>query len=135
MSVRQPVAWSVAPVLGANDVRAAARYYEDKLGFHCDPETGIYGGIGDEGAVYAILDRDGIVVHLQIRRREINARRQRIENDAYFFVPDADALHEELAVRGATILRPPADAPGYGLRDFLVADLDGNRLMFGSAKD
>ena len=89
-------------------------------------------GEGEEAAVYAILDRDGTEIHLQIRRREIFAdKRESLESDAYFFVPDADALHAELVGRGASILRPPQDEP-YGLRDFAVEDLEGHRLLFGT---
>ena len=125
--------WGLAPVLGVRDVRAAAAYYQDKLGFGCDPATGIFEPTG-ESAVYAILERDGVVVHLQIRRRELPTDRERIESDAYFFVPDADALHREFERSGATILRGPLDGPSYSLRDFVVEDLDGNRLLFGSPK-
>jgi uncharacterized glyoxalase superfamily protein PhnB len=39
-------------------------------------------------------------------------------------------LHAELQKRGARVLKPPANQP-YGLRDFDVADLDGNMLFFG----
>ena len=121
--------WRVAPILGFRDVRKAAEYYRDVLGFN---ERNVMDGIGEEGAVYAILDKDGIEIHLQIRRREIFAnKRESIESDAYFFVPDPDALHIELVRRGASVLRPPQDEP-YGLRDFTVEDLEGHRLVFGT---
>jgi uncharacterized glyoxalase superfamily protein PhnB len=97
--------WRVAPILGFPDVRKAAEYYRDVLGFS---ERSVMEGVGEEAAVYAILDRDGLEIHLQIRRREIFAdKRESIESDAYFFVPDADGLHAELVRRGASIL-PPA---------------------------
>ena len=119
----------VAPILGFRDVRRAAEYYKDVLGFR---ERSVMEGEGEEAAVYAILDRDGTEIHLQIRRREIFAdKRESLESDAYFFVPDADALHAELVGRGASILRPPQDEP-YGLRDFAVEDLEGHRLLFGT---
>ncbi|HVH80129.1 MAG TPA: VOC family protein, partial [Stellaceae bacterium] len=46
------------------------------------------------------------------------------------FVDDVDALHAEFATRGARIVAPPQDYD-YGMRDFDVADLDGNRVTFG----
>jgi catechol 2,3-dioxygenase-like lactoylglutathione lyase family enzyme len=46
------------------------------------------------------------------------------------FVDDVDRLHADLQKRGARILKAPANY-GYGLRDFDVADLDGNMLFFG----
>jgi len=51
----------------------------------------------------------------------------------YFVVDDADALHEYQARQGARVLRPPADQE-YELRDYTVADLDGNELTFGHYK-
>ncbi len=113
-------------------MRKAADYYRDVLGF---TERSVFEGVGEEPAVYAILDKDGIEIHLQIRRREVFAdKREGIESDAYFFVPDADALHTELVSRGASVLRPPQDEP-YGLRDFTVEDLEGHRLVFGTPLD
>lgn len=126
--------WSLSPVLGARDVRSACDYYCAKLGFTCP--DGVFSPAGDEsGGVYAILHRDGIVIHLQIRRREVyQMPRERIESDAYFYVGDADRLFEEFRQSGAKIFREPEDGPTYGLRDFVVEDLDGNRLLFGSPK-
>jgi catechol 2,3-dioxygenase-like lactoylglutathione lyase family enzyme len=41
-----------------------------------------------------------------------------------------DALHADLVKRGARVLKAPKDYD-YGLRDFDVADLDGNMIFFG----
>ena len=41
-----------------------------------------------------------------------------------------EALHADLVKRGAKVLKAPANYD-YGLRDFDVADLDGNMLFFG----
>jgi uncharacterized glyoxalase superfamily protein PhnB len=45
-------------------------------------------------------------------------------------VDDVDALHGDLVTRGAKVLKAPNDYD-YGLRDFDVADLDGNMIFFG----
>lgn len=45
-------------------------------------------------------------------------------------VDDVDALHADLVKRGACVLKAPKDYD-YGLRDFDVADLDGNVIFFG----
>ena len=45
-------------------------------------------------------------------------------------VDDVDALHADLVKRGARVLKAPKDYD-YGLRDFDVADLDGNMIFFG----
>lgn len=61
--------WQVAPVLGVPNVRQAAEYYREVLGFHVDPEHGVFQPVADEpGGVYGIVDREGVRVHLQIRR-------------------------------------------------------------------
>jgi predicted enzyme related to lactoylglutathione lyase len=124
--------WTVQPIVGARDVKRAVSYYTEVLGFEC---RSFYEGGGDEGGVYALLQREGAGLHVQIRRRPLFPEgRNRIEADLYFYVPDADALHAELKARGARILRPVEDGPNYGMRDFVVEDLDGNRILFGSDK-
>ena len=124
--------WYVCPVLRVADVRAAAAYYVDQLGFSC-PDDSIHEGIGDEGAVYAICRRGDIAVHLGRRREghEIDPGAEPNALGAYFEVPDVDALFVELRDRGADIVREPLDEP-YGMRDFSVRDLDGYNLAFGS---
>ncbi len=127
------MAWRHAPVLGCRDVRAAAHWFRDVLGFHLDPETGVIDGVeADEGAIYAVLTRADAMVHLQIRRRDpFGGTREDIESDAYFYVEDADALLAEFRERGARVLREPMDEP-YGLRDFVIETPEGHRLLFGS---
>jgi uncharacterized glyoxalase superfamily protein PhnB len=44
-------------------------------------------------------------------------------------VEDADALYEELRAKGAKVEGPPVSYP-WGLRDFSVVDLEGNRITF-----
>ena len=123
--------WRVAPILGAADVRKAVDYYVEKLGFECGPAA-VFEPSGPDGAVYALLERGGADLHLQIRRVPNERERQRIERDVYFYVPDVDALHDELRGRGATIVAFPKNAR-YALRELEVVDLDGNRITFGSA--
>jgi uncharacterized glyoxalase superfamily protein PhnB len=131
-SITMSTAWRLEPVVGATDVKQAVGYYTDVLGFEC---TSVLEGVGDEGGVYALLRRNGIGLHIQIRRRPLYPQgRNRIESDLYFFVEDADALFEELKARGARLIREVQDGPNHGLRDFVVEDLDGNRLIFGSPK-
>ena len=124
--------WHVAPILGVRNVRRGAEYYRDVLGFHLDPENGVIQPTADEpGGVYAIVDRDGISLHLQIRRGEIPERtRQAFERDVYFYVDDVDAVHTDLRARGAIIRQPPRMAP-YGIRELEVEDIHGYRLTFG----
>ena len=50
--------------------------------------------------------------------------------DAYFWVNNADALHAEYQSAGADVVCDPEDR-AYGMREFLVRDLDGHVLAFG----
>lgn len=124
--------WSAAAILGVRDVRQAAEYYRDVLGFTLDPENGVFQPSADEpGGVYAIVERAGVLIHFQIRRGEIPARtRQAHERDVYLYVQNLDNLHADLQTRGAKILQPPQIAP-YGFRELVVEDLNGFRLAFG----
>ncbi len=126
------MAWSVAPILGSNHVVNSVNYYCEKLGFQAP--DGVFMPEGhDQSGVYAIVQRDGISLHLQIRRRSIfPEHRERIESEVYLYVEDVDPLFAEFSNSGAKILRGITDGPSYDLRDFVVQDPDGNRLIFGS---
>lgn len=122
------MSWRSAPVLGVRDVEAAADRYAKQLGFECP------GGVfrpADGEAVYAVMRRGGIEMHLQIRRRNIwSAQRAGHERSAYVYCADADELHREFSGAGARVLEPPTDMP-YGNRELVVQDGDGHRLAFG----
>ncbi len=120
-------AWRAEPILGVRDVRLAVDFYTKVLGFHCE---NIFEPDGGDGAVYALLDRDGVGIHLQIRRRE-PLNRTEIERDVYFYVPDVDILYAEWKRCGAVCRLGPTDAP-YGMRELVIEDRDGNLLAFGS---
>jgi len=124
--------WRIAPIIGVSNVRQAAEYYRDVLGFSLDPIDGVFQPSADEPTgVYAIVKRDGIQIHFQIRRGEVPQRtRPPFERDVYFYVDGIDAVHTDLERRGARIVQPPRVAP-YGIREIVVEDLNGFRLTFG----
>lgn len=103
------------PELPVADVERAQQYYHDVFGF----EIGwLYPG-KEIGAVscsrFAIFFRHKPqpfepVVH-------------------WIFSPEIDAAHDELQKRGARIVEPLELKP-WGLRQFTVEDLDGNRFYF-----
>ena len=109
-----------APVFVVRDVPKSVAYYRDALGF--DIEF-LYG----EPTFYAGVERDNVLIHLQAAHE---ARRQPGQAAMNVFVSDVDALYQELKERGAKVLNSPEDY-AYGMRDFNVADLDGNELCFG----
>jgi len=102
------------PELPCGDVAAAVAWYRDVLGFRINYQQQDLG----------VMDRDAITL-LLIARTE----RHTGIGSCEVFVSDADALYEELAAKGAGVLGPPVSRP-WGLRDFQVIDLDGNRITF-----
>jgi uncharacterized glyoxalase superfamily protein PhnB len=124
--------WQASPVLGVRNVRQAAEYYRDVLGFSLDPVDGVFQPSEDEpGGVYAIVKRPGAWIHFQIRRGgQPDRSRQPLERDVYLYVEDLDTLHADLQRRGAVIRQGPRVAP-YGIREIEVEDLNGYRLTFG----
>lgn len=128
----QSKAWKASPVLGVRQVREAAEYYRDVLGFRLDPIDGVFQPSPDEpGGVYAIVTRSGVQIHFQIRRGESpQAQRPAFERDVYLYVDDVDGLYADLQRRGARIRSAPQMAP-HGIREMVVEDLNGYRLAFG----
>jgi len=106
-------------VVVVNDLEVAQQYYKDVLGFTIDGE---------------FVFREG--VHFLFKESKVEGAVRPnaqigVVLDAYIWVEDVDALHEELQSRGAKIIFGPADME-YNMRDVLVEDLYGYRLCFGS---
>lgn len=117
----------VAPILLVRDVRTAADYYRDKLGFTYDRLWG-------EPPAFCMVHRDGRTVMLsQVPAgTEIVPHWQVVDKmwNAYFWVDDVESIYQEFQRSGAIIdyelhLKP------YGVKEFGVQDLDGHDLAFG----
>ena len=109
------------PILVVRDIQKSVAYYRDALGFTVDFTYG-------EPPSYAGVYRGSVLLHLQA---ESQADRPPGGSAVYLYVEDADRIYRELRERGARIEKEPQDYP-YGLRDFDVRDLDGNRLVIAS---
>lgn len=124
--------WSIAPYFIVDDVVTSANYYRDRLGFH-------YERLWNDPPSFAMVKRQGIIIMLaQLEGPRTGAIRPNRSVDpeagawdAYVWVDDADALHEEYQAKGVTIARPPCDQP-YDCRDFEIDDINGYRLCFGT---
>jgi catechol 2,3-dioxygenase-like lactoylglutathione lyase family enzyme len=103
------------PELPLSDVAAGVAYYCDVLGFRINYAEGDLG----------VMDRDDITLVLIGR-----THRHLGIGSCYVYVRDADALHAELKARGANLQGEPVSHP-WGLRDFQILDLEGNRVSFG----
>jgi uncharacterized glyoxalase superfamily protein PhnB len=114
----------LAPVLLAPDVREALDYYRDVLGFQVEP----YELVPED---YGYATRDGARIHLA----HADACRPNSDLvsdlfDVYVWVDDVEAVHAELAGRGANIVHAPIDRP-WGMREIRVRDLNGYILGLG----
>ena len=101
------------PELPVEDVERAQQYYRDVLGFQIgwlDPGKGI-------GAV----SRGKIVIFFRKRARPFEPAVH------WVFADDVEASYVEMKASGANIVEPLETKP-WGLRQFTVDDLDGNRF-------
>lgn len=103
-----------APVLHVPDVKGAAAFYRDVLGFTCD--------FGDDA--YAVVWRDNSAIHF--------VRDDGSPSGIHLFqwVQDVDAYYKEIVGRGASVAKEPVDQP-YGIREFGLLDVNGVRIVFG----
>jgi catechol 2,3-dioxygenase-like lactoylglutathione lyase family enzyme len=105
------------PTLYVPDIASAVSFYEKKLGFLVaftlgDPPDMAGVNLGD---VQMFLEKGTPAPQ---------------GCSVYFVVGNADELFEFHHSNGVDIVRPPEDQP-YGLRDYLVRDLNGYQLFFG----
>jgi catechol 2,3-dioxygenase-like lactoylglutathione lyase family enzyme len=110
-------------VFTVKDVVASIAYYREKLGFDLAFQYG-------EPIFYVGPSSGSVQLHLIAAAR---APRPPGHGAVSILVDDVDGLHADLQKRGARILKAPADQ-AYGLRDFDVADPDGNMIFFGMEK-
>jgi predicted enzyme related to lactoylglutathione lyase len=109
-SIGQPV-----PELPVTDVERAQQYYRDALGFdiawlYADKEIGA-------------VSRGKVSVFFRKREPPFEPAVH------WVFAEDIDASYLELKSFGANIVEPLEKKP-WGLRQFTIEDLDGNRFHF-----
>jgi catechol 2,3-dioxygenase-like lactoylglutathione lyase family enzyme len=107
-------------VFTVTNVMESAAYYRDKLGFDVAFQYG-------DPTFCVGLCSGAVTLHLIAAAK---APRPPGHGAVSISVDDVDALHPDLVKRGAKVLKAPKDYD-YGLRDFDVADLDGNMIFFG----
>ena len=101
------------PELPVVDVERAQQHYRDVLGFEVNwlyPDKSI-------GAV----SRNDFAIFFRKRTPPFEPAVH------WMFAPDLDATYHELRSSGANIVEPREKKP-WGLRQFTVEDLDGNRF-------
>jgi catechol 2,3-dioxygenase-like lactoylglutathione lyase family enzyme len=108
---------SAAAVFQVSNLEGSLKYYKDVLGFSQEFRFGDYAGLKFGEA------------HLHLAGH--NAHNRPVGGGSvYVFCDEVDAYHAELKRKGARLKSEPKDYP-YGMRDFAVADPDGNLLGFG----
>jgi hypothetical protein len=115
-----------APVLLVSDVEASANYFRDCVGFKYDR---FYG----DPPHFCITNRDGHFLMLaKADPSQITPYWKIVDCmwNAYFWVDDAKALHDELVAAGAKIDYGLGVKP-YGILEFGIQDLDGHDIGFG----
>jgi len=118
---------SGASVFLVQDVQASAAYFRDTMGFRFDRFWGDPPGFcmvwrDEQCIMLSQASEPGLI-------RPVSSVAPAVW-DAYFWVDDVDAFHQELSAKGATIAYAPFVKP-YGVKEFVVVDLDGHQLAFG----
>jgi uncharacterized glyoxalase superfamily protein PhnB len=124
----------VCPELFVPDVGAAIGFYTGKLGFtlyRVDPP----GEPGPSSEFAIVTLGRAVVMFAQDRLYESMAgrieSRRGVAIDVRIMVDDADAVYNRCRDSGVEIVHEIADRY-YGLRDFVISDLNGFRLRFAS---
>jgi catechol 2,3-dioxygenase-like lactoylglutathione lyase family enzyme len=108
-----------AAAVPVSDIAQALAFYQDILGMSVTFTNGDPTG-------FVILRRDAAELHLTL----VRGHRAGLHNVAHLMVTDATALHDHLVASGARIVKGLRDADN-GLRGFVMADPDGNRIDVG----
>ena len=106
---------SVTPILRVADLDVSLEYYVRALGFAVEFRDGGFASVRRGKASLMLCQGD------QGHRGTW----------LWLAVSDADAAHEELRTRGASIRHPPTNYP-WGSRELHVSDPDGHVLRLGS---
>ena len=128
----RPAISGVAPFFIVADVPATLAFYRDKLGFEIT-----FRGPTPEDEFFGIVRRDAAMIMfkaLEVDPVPNYKRKPTFSWDAWFEVPDPDALAAEFAARGVAFAVPLAEDDD-GLRGFVIEDPDGYGLYFGRVSE
>ena len=109
----------VAPTITVADLPRALAFYCGVLGFQAVFENG-------DPVAFVVLEKDAAELHLSLDA----AHRATRQNVAHLMVADATLLHDHLVAHGVAIVSGIRDAD-HGMRTFVLADPDGNRIDVG----
>ena len=109
----------VAPEIGVTDMSRSVAFYRDVFGFEAMFANG-------DPVLFTILEKDAAELHLMLAP----GYRGPDFNVAHIYVDAVDALYQRCLDAGIAIIKTIADKD-YGMRAFVLADPDGNRIDIG----
>ena len=109
----------MTPCISVSNIEESVAFYTSMLGMRKTFENGNPVG-------FVIMKKDRAELHLSLCRD----KKPQIHNVAHLKVSDANALYNHLSNSGVRIVKGLRDQQ-YGLRDFVIADPDGNRIDIG----
>jgi len=120
----------ISPTLAVRNMKQTIQFYRDSLGF----KIGMTFPNADNPE-YADLSKDGMVL-MFIPAENIGIGREEefgVGVNIYMQIDgDIDKYYNELKDKGVKIVVDIKDEP-YGIRDFMVEDIDGYKLTFNKA--
>lgn len=109
----------IAPGIPVSDIKRGAEFYSSLFDLEKTFENG-------DPVGFVILKRGRAELHLTLKRNHKGGT----HNVIHIIVGDADELYERCRQAGARIIKEIRNAP-WGLRTFVFADPDGNRIDAG----
>jgi catechol 2,3-dioxygenase-like lactoylglutathione lyase family enzyme len=119
MDVAQIKFGQAYPIVSVADITIALEFYADILGFKKVFENG-------DPVGFMILKKDDARIDLSLNRKH----KATTQNVAFLKVADASGLYDICVSRGVRIIKGIRNAD-HGLRTFVMADPDGNRIDVG----
>src|SRR5215510_10466246 len=118
-----------APYFPVSNVEQSVAFYERMLGFRCEYSAGT-------PLQFAICSRDGLAIMLRrVSEPQLITPNEKQGGtwDAFFWVNDAQAFHEEFNSKGAQVVYGPLIQEAYRMNEFAIRDCDGHVLGFGQS--
>jgi len=109
----------IAPTISVTDITRSVTFYTEVLGFQKVFQNG-------DPVGFVILEKDAAELHLSLLRDH----KATAQNVAHLMVEDAGGLYQHLEAKKVKIVKAIRDAD-FGLRCFVFADPDGNRIDVG----
>jgi len=119
---------ALAPELFVESVPASVRFYVEKLGFSVVRQDAGFAVVALGEAIVMFEQR---AAHPRITSPGGAAGAHSFPLHLRFMVSDVDAFHERVQGAGIEVILP-IGSRDYGLRDFIIADLDGFPLRFAA---